>query len=72
VSEQCGIGINAKSKNEFIVPVHWDHPRPEGKAGTPQHPFGKFLYGFQGQNRASITRYNMIWQNSAPFKMIGV
>ena len=30
------------------------------RGGAPQHLFSEFLYGFQGQNRASATRHNMI------------
>jgi hypothetical protein len=30
------------------------------RGGNYQHQFGEFLYGFQGQNKASATRYNMI------------
>jgi hypothetical protein len=30
------------------------------RGSDPQHPFCEFLYGFQGQNRASGTRHNMI------------
>jgi hypothetical protein len=30
------------------------------RGSNPQHPFSEFLYGFQGQNRASATRQNMI------------
>jgi hypothetical protein len=40
--------------------VHWGHLRLKGEAVTPGSPLGKFLYGFQGQNRALATRYNMI------------
>jgi hypothetical protein len=30
------------------------------KDSDPQHHFDEFLYGFQGQNRASATKHNMI------------
>jgi hypothetical protein len=30
------------------------------RSDDPHHPVGKFLYGFQRQNRASATRHNMI------------
>jgi hypothetical protein len=49
-----------KKQEEFIVPVHWGSSQTQRRSGNPQQPFGKFLCGFQGQNRASATRYNMI------------
>jgi hypothetical protein len=33
---------------------------------TPGGPFLKFLYGFQGRNRASATRHNMIGRTVRP------
>jgi hypothetical protein len=36
------------------------------RGGNHQHPFGEFLYGFQGQNRASATRHNMIGRTVHP------
>jgi hypothetical protein len=53
-------GIDAKAR-EFIVLACWGyHPAPKGEAVTLGNPFGEFLYSFQGQNRASATRHNMI------------
>jgi hypothetical protein len=43
----------------------------EREAVTPGGPFYEFLYGFQGRNRASGTRHNMIGK-IAPFKLIGL
>ena len=36
----------------------------------PQHLFGAFLYGFQGQNRASTTRHNMIGRTVNPLNWL--
>jgi hypothetical protein len=47
-------------KREFIVSARWAHAAPEGEAVTPGGPFGEFLYSFQGWNRASAARHNMI------------
>ena len=35
-----------------------------------QHPFSEFLYGFQGQNRASATRHNMIGRTVHPLNWL--
>jgi hypothetical protein len=40
------------------------------RGDTPQHPFGEFSYGFQGQNRASATRHNMIGQTVHPLNWL--
>jgi hypothetical protein len=39
---------------------YWGCPRLKGEAVTPGSLFGEFLYGLQGQNRASETKQNMI------------
>jgi hypothetical protein len=36
------------------------------RGSDPQHQFSEFLYGFQGQNRASATRHNMIGRTVHP------
>jgi hypothetical protein len=45
-----------QKQEEFIVPT-WE---PEGEVENLGGLFGVFLYSFQGQNRASATRHNMI------------
>ena len=55
-------GINAKSKRNLLFQCTGIVPDLKERQ---QHPevfgdFGEFLYGFQGWNRASATRYNMI------------
>jgi hypothetical protein len=47
-----------KKQEEFIVTVHWGHPRPKREAVTPGGLFSEFLFGFQGRNRALATRHN--------------
>jgi hypothetical protein len=42
---------SCKKQEEFIVPVHWDRPKPEGEVASSSGLFGKFLYGFQGQKK---------------------
>jgi hypothetical protein len=37
-----------QKQEEFIVPVHWGCPAPEGKVTTTGSPFGPFLKSFQG------------------------
>lgn len=55
LSEPRGAGIDAKSKRNLLFQCTGVVPDRE-----PQHPFGEFLYGFRGLNRASATRHNMI------------
>ena len=40
------------------------------RGSGPQHPTGEFLYGFQGQNRASATRHNMIGRTVHPLNWL--
>ena len=40
------------------------------RGSGPQHPTGEFLYGFQGQNRASATRHNMIGRTVCPLNWL--
>jgi hypothetical protein len=37
-----------QKQEEFIVPMCWGHPTPEGEVATSGSPFGQFLYSFQG------------------------
>ena len=60
-----------KKQEEFIVPVHWGHLSPEGEAAnTSTSSASFFLYGFQGTNRASTTRHNMIGRTLHPLKWL--
>jgi hypothetical protein len=52
--------LDAKKQEGFIVPVHWGRPRLKGEAAIPNTLTESFFYGFQGQNRTSATRCNMI------------
>lgn len=33
-----------QKQEDFIVPVHWGHPRLEGEAATPGSSLDKFFY----------------------------
>jgi hypothetical protein len=59
-----------QKQEEFIVPVCWGHPAPRGKLVTPDCLFGEFLYSFQGWNRASATRHNMIGRTVCPLNWL--
>jgi hypothetical protein len=55
-----------QKQKEFIVPPCWGHRLvPKGEV-TLDSPFGEFLYSFQGWNRASATRHNMIGGTVCP------
>jgi hypothetical protein len=41
-----------QKQEEFIVSVRWGCPAPEGEAVKVGGLFGKFLYSFQGHDRA--------------------
>jgi hypothetical protein len=55
-----------QKQEQFIVSVYWGRPRPKGEVATS----GEFLYGFQGQNRASATRHNMIGKTVCPLNLL--
>jgi hypothetical protein len=55
-----GAGIKAKNKRNLLFQCTGLVPDPKERQWPPWHLFFMFLYGFQEQNRASVTRHNMI------------
>jgi hypothetical protein len=49
-----------QKQEAFIVSVHWGCPTPKGEVATWVARSASFLYSFQGWNRASATKHNVI------------
>jgi hypothetical protein len=69
-SVPLGAKIDAKSKRNLLFQCTGLIPDLKERHQPPAPVPQLFLYGFQGQNRASATRHTV--QNSALFKLVGL